>query len=143
MEDWYAKAQTLFPELQGFLFENHDRENPMGLWVDLFYMLHSAYEEVPANDDLIGRIYDYAAWSFEQPEREDAEYDLSDATAIGLIESIPLDKKAAQDLYRWMSPKSFDGFENLFRYFLSDEQFHAFREDFMQKSKAYGGPTRL
>ena len=143
MEDWYAKAQAVFPELQGFLFRDNDYDRPMALWIDLFYLLHTAYKESPSNDDLIGRIYGYAAWSFEQPETDDVETDLSTAAAFGLIESIPLEKRAADDLYRWMSTESFDGFENLFRYHLSDEQYRAFREDFMSKKKIYSGPSRF
>ena len=143
MENWLTKAEAMFPELQGFLFSHQFRDTPLALWIDLFDLLETAYQEQPVNDNLIGRIYDYAAWCFAQPETEDAEYDLSDATAVGLIESIPRVKTAAADLYRWMSVKSFDGFENLFRYFLSDEQYRAFREDFMQKSKTYSGTTRL
>lgn len=143
MEDWLAKAQELFPELQGNLFDNHIHDRPMALWIDLFDLLQMAYEEVPINDDLIGRIYEYAAWCFAQPESQDVKYDLSDATAVGLIESIPLAKKAAADLHRWISAESFDGFESLFRYHLPDEQYRAFREDFMRKSKTYTGTTRL
>ena len=144
VQDWLVKAQALFPELQGFLFENHDHDRPMALWIDLFDLLQMAYEEVPINDDLIGRIYEYAAWCFAQPESEDAEYDLSDETAIGLIESIPLAKKAAADLYRWMSIESFLGFENLFRYHLdTDDAYRKFRGEFLEKKKSYSGSSRI
>jgi hypothetical protein len=61
LEDWLSKALDMFPELQGILFEGHDQDNPTSLWIDLYSLLQSAYEEVPTNDDLIARIYDYAA----------------------------------------------------------------------------------
>jgi len=92
---------------------------------------------------LIGRIYSYAAWCFEQPDTNDTEADLSDATAIGLIETIPLDRKASDDLYRWITVEAFDGFENLFRYHLEDEAYRAFRAEFVLKKKTYSGPSIL
>ncbi|MGZ4859868.1 MAG: hypothetical protein ACXV8M_09960 [Candidatus Angelobacter sp.] len=144
MEDWLSKALDMFPELQGFLFEGHDHDTPISLWIDVSSLLDMAYDEVPTNDDLIGRIYDYAAWCFEQPQTDDRETDISGATAFGLIEGIPLIRKAAEDLYRWMSVESFLGFENLFRYHLDTEDaYRKFRDEFMEKRKSYSGPSRI
>jgi hypothetical protein len=42
---------------------------------------------------------------------------------VGLIESIPLNKRASDDLYRWMSQGTFHDYENLFRYHLSDQEY--------------------
>ena len=103
-----------------------------------------AYEEQPVNDNVIARIYDYASWCFAQPEKEDDETDLSDAAAFGLIENIPLEKRATDDLYRWMSVESFLGFENLFRYHLDTEDaYRKFHDEFMEKKKSYSGPSRI
>jgi hypothetical protein len=116
----------------------------MALWIDVFYLLHMAYEEQPVNDNLIGRIYDYAAWCFEQPDANSTETDLSSAAAFGLIEDIPLDKRAMDDLYRWMSVESFPGFENLFRYHLdTEDSYRKFHDDFMEKKKSFSGPSRI
>jgi hypothetical protein len=142
LENWLVKAQELFPELQGFLFADHCHDTPVALWIDLDYLLHTAYEEQPVNDDLIGRIYDYASWCLEQPETEGSETDLSGNVAFCLIDSIAFEKHASDDLYRWMSSESFDGFEELFRYHLSPEQYKAFRDDFMRKKKQ-SGPSRI
>jgi len=141
--DWLSKAQGLFPELESFLFQPQFYDSPNALWIDLFYLLQTAYDAEPSNDDLIGRIYSYAAWCFEQPDTKDTEADLSDATAIGLIETIPLDRKASDDLYRWITVEAFDGFENLFRYHLEDEAYRAFRAEFVRKKKTYSGPSIL
>ncbi len=142
-EDWLSKALDIFPELQGELFLHHDQDSPSSLWIDLFSLLHFAYEEDPWNEDLIRRIYSYAAWCFEQPQPDSAETDLSNAAAFGLIEDIPLDRKISEDLYRWMSVEAFDGFENLFRYHLEDDAYRAFREEFLRKKKTYSGPAIL
>ena len=59
-----------FPELQGFSFEHHCHDTPVALWIDLFSLFTGAYENSPVNDDLISRVYDYAAWCFQQPKTE-------------------------------------------------------------------------
>jgi hypothetical protein len=144
LEDWLSKALDSFPELQSVLFEGHDFDNPISLWIDLFSLLHSAYEEVPTNDDLIARIYDYAAWCFDQPQTNDRKTDICGATAFGLIEDIPLDRKVSEDLYRWMSVESFLGFESLFRYHLDTEDaYRKFRDEFLEKKKSYSGSSRI
>jgi hypothetical protein len=141
-EDWLSKALDLFPEL-ATEFERTDID-PRSFWIELYFALVAAYEQQPTNDDLIGRIYDYAAWCFEQPETEDGELDLSSATAFGLIEDIPLDRKVSDDLYRWMSVESFLGFENLFRYHLDTEAaYRKFHDEFMKKKEIYSGPSRI
>jgi hypothetical protein len=100
LEDWLSKALDMVPELQGFLFEGHDFDNPISLWIDLFSLLMKAYRETPIDDDLAGRIYAYAAWCFEQPQTDDDPADISTAAAFCLIESIPLDQKISNDLHR-------------------------------------------
>jgi hypothetical protein len=42
-----------------------------------------------------------------------------------------------------MSAETFEGFENLFRYMLDDEQYRKFREDFITKRQMYSGPSLL
>ena len=143
LKDWLTKAREDFPELKGWIFEGHYYNSPVDLWIDLVSLLSSAYWEQSANDDLIGRIYDYAAWCFKQPDSGTAETDLSSATAVGLIETIPQDRNVSQDLYRWMSLESFEGFENIFRYTLSDEQYGKFREEFLRMKQGYSGLSRI
>jgi hypothetical protein len=143
MDEWLAKAWDLFPELEGHLFNHHSHDTPVDLWIDLDNLLGMAYDETPSNDDLIGRIYDYADWCFKQPESDHAEI-LSSAAAFGLIENIPLNLKAADDLYRWMSIESFQGFESLFRYHLDTEDAYCrYRDEFMRKKQTYSGPSRI
>ena len=111
LEDWRAKALELFPEWEEMIGEE---QNPIALWIDLFNQFDEAYRIEPINDDLVGRIYGYAAWRLEQPSTESAETDPSSAAAVGLIESIPLNKRASADLYRWLTLEAFEGFETCF-----------------------------
>jgi hypothetical protein len=140
LEDWETKAMECFPDLLDVIDRN---DSPLGLWIDLYIELIKAYEKQPINDDLIGRIYDYAAWCFAQPQTDDVHTDLSSATAVGLIESIPLDKNISADLYRWMSVETFEGCERLFRYHLSDEAYREFHDEFMNKKAKYPRLSRL
>src|SRR6266566_4462637 len=90
LEQWHTKALESFPRLEEVI--NRNEGGPLGLWGELYLALIKAYEEHPINEDLIGKIYDYAAWCFSQPQTDDVGTDLSSAAAVGLIESIPLDK---------------------------------------------------
>ncbi|HZS27172.1 MAG TPA: hypothetical protein VFB76_08065 [Candidatus Angelobacter sp.] len=139
--DWLSKALDMFPELEDKFEYAHI--SPMSFWIELHLALLHAYEQQPSNDDLIGRIYDYAAWCFDQPQTNSAETDLSTAVACCLIEHLPLDRAVAEDLHRWMSAESFDGFESVFRYHLSEEQYITFRNDFMRRKRMYSGASRL
>jgi hypothetical protein len=141
MENWRAKALEQFPELQDLIEE---QSGIVALWIELYDALEAAYEEQPLNDELIGKVYDYAAWCVSQPQDQGADVeDPSSAAAVGLIESIPLDKKISDDLYRWFSIETFEGCESLFRYHLSDDEYRKFSDDFMGKKKQFAGPSRL
>jgi hypothetical protein len=141
MEDWRAKALERFPELQGEI--NRNQNGPLGLWDALYNTLATAYEHKPVNDDLVGRVYDYAGWCFQQSDTGNIETDLSNATAIGLIESLPLNHAVAQDLHRWLSIETFEGYERLFRHHLSEEEYRDFHADFLAKKKDHSGASRL
>ena len=146
MEQWLAKARAIFPELSELIDANQSGlldPSPLGLWNDLFLELEKAYDTQPPNDDLIARIYDYAAWCFRQGETRDINFDLSSATAVGLIENIPLNKRVSDDLFRWMSQETFDGCKMLFRYHLSDQEYENFSCEFLRKKKAYSGPPHF
>ncbi len=141
MENWRAKALEKFPELQEMIEE---KSGIIALWIELYNLLEAAYEKEPVSDQLIGKIYDYAAWCFNQPQDPDTGIeDPSSAAAVGLIENIPLNKHISEDLYRWFSVEAFDGFENLFRYHLSDEEYRKFSEEFRRKRREFPGDSRL
>lgn len=144
METWLDKALELFPEFEAEIDQNLSYSlGPTGLWNDLYMKLEDAYQEQPINEDLIGRIYDYAAWCLQQPQTGDVETDLSSAVAVGLIEDLPRDERVAGDLYRWVSVETFEGCKELFRYHLSEEEYEKLHREFMSKKKDYSGPSRL
>ena len=141
MENWRAKALERFPELQDLIEE---QSGIITLWVELYNALEAAYDERPINEELIGKVYDYAAWCVNQPQDQGAGVeDPSSAAAVGLIESIPLNKHISDDLHRWLSVETFKGCEALFRYHLSDDEYRKFSDDFMSKKKQFSGPSRL
>jgi hypothetical protein len=81
MDEWLSRGLKQFPELQDEI--NRNQNGTLGLWVVLYGALANAYEGRPVNDELIGRIYDYAAWCFQQSDTGDIQSDLSNATAVG------------------------------------------------------------
>jgi len=140
-EPWLDKALDLFSDLLERIGNGSD--SPMALWIELHLALEDAYREVPINEGLIRRIYDYAAWCMRQPESESADTDLSTAVAVAFIENLPLDMRVAADLYRWLSMETFEGCEGLFRYHLSDAEYGRLREDFLSRKKSYEGPSHF
>lgn len=140
LEEWRAKALECFPNLRELI---EKQPNPMSLWIELAFTLEQVYEEKPVRDEEIGKFYDFAAWCFKQARTESAETDLSSCVAVCFIEHIPLHRRISDDLYRWMSAGSFHGFENLFRYHLSDEKFKKFSAEFHAKKKTFKGTPRL
>jgi hypothetical protein len=140
LEEWRAKALECFPNLRELI---EKQTNPMSLWIELAFALEHVYEENPLNDERIGKFYEYAAWCFKQPRTEIAETDLNSCVAVCFIEHIPLHRGMSDDLYRWMSVGSFHGFENLFRYHLSDGEFKKFSAEFHAKKKNFKGVSRL
>ncbi len=139
--DWLSKALEMFPE-RSWRFEALEI-HPMSFWIELNCALVLAYEKRPIDEDLIGRIYDYASWCFDQPGTNSAETDLGTAVVVCFIEHLPERPAVADDLYRWMSIESFEGFESVFRYHLSEEQYIAFRNNFMRKKRTYSDSSHL
>ena len=140
MEDWRVKALEHFPDLQELI---EQASGPMGLWIEFHALFLTAYYDEPIDEERIGRVYDYARWCFEQPDTGDVATDLPTAASVAFVEHIPLDKRVSDDLYRWMSAESFAGFEELFRYHLSDEEYRRFAAEFHRKKKHFDGPSRL
>jgi hypothetical protein len=144
LERWQDKALELFPDVPKLSdVLGSAAPGPLGVCNELYLALIDSYVTKPFNDDRIGRIYDFAAWCFRQPQTHDASTDLSNAVAVGLIENLPLDQRVASDLYRWVSTETFEGCERLFQYHLSEEEYHKFLADFLNKKKQFSGSPRL
>ena len=143
MEYGLEKAAEYLPGFEDLLTGEQATPGPMALWIELRNELVMAYDASPPNEDLIRGIYDFAAWCLAQPQTDDVSTDLSTAVSVAFIEDLPLDRPVAQDLHRWMSVESFEGFENLFRYHLSDEEYRQFSKDFMSRRKPSDPAPRL
>ena len=89
LETWRTEALQRFPELTSRIKQSSGVSD---LWGYLYSACEGAYEIDPTGDNLIGRIYDYAAWCLSQPESENIETNLPNAAAIGFIESLPLSR---------------------------------------------------
>ena len=108
----------------------------MVLWTEISLRLADTYESATPDADFISRIYKFAFWCLAQPPADSADSDLSTAVAVAFIEDIPLHPRVAADLHRWLSTEDFDGFTELFRYHLDENQFSAFRREFLEKKNA-------
>jgi hypothetical protein len=144
MQDWRAKAIELLPDApdveelvtapSSILFD---------LWLELYFVLVDCYQEKPPNDVLIGRIYDFASWCLTHPRTEDAETDVSSATAVGFIEPLPLDRQVLGDLHRWVSVETFQGCEGLLSIPSLRRGYRKFSCEFLSKKKLLNVQSRL
>ena len=141
MEYWVTKAAEFLPELEALITRVQPVSGPMGLWSDLYFELVKAYDVSPINEDLIRRIYAFAAWCLNRPKASDASTDASSAVAVAFIEDLPLDRRIWEDLHRWMSVETFKGLENLFRYHLSEAEYREFSSEFIRKKKLADSPS--
>jgi hypothetical protein len=88
-EDWRARALASFPGLRDDL-EDEDRIFSIYILLgDLLHLLNGAHRE--GDDDMLRRIYGYAAWSREQPDD-----DIQNAAGVSFYEHL-FDE-------RWMRP---------------------------------------
>jgi hypothetical protein len=129
---WREKTAEFLPE---FTEQSTSAESPMALWIEISFELEKAYEAKTASEDFVGRIYRFAFWCFNQPQTDSAESDLSTAVAVAFIENIALNSKTAADLHNHLSIEEFDGIGPLFRYHLDENQFAAFRREFVARKK--------
>jgi len=85
---WRRRASESFPELASKLPDPSEIFSPYDLWFELLPMTRSAHRS--DDDDLLGRIYSYAEWSFTQGA------ELENAVAVSFYEHL-FDEK-------WMRP---------------------------------------
>jgi hypothetical protein len=117
--DWGREAFTRFPDL----IEDLDFvSSPYDVWFVLTEAFKKAYK-APRNEDLISRIYAYAAWCCEQPRGETAENDLGSCVCVCFYEHIPQSPEALEDMPRWFSRADVLAMRELFSYHVGDKGF--------------------
>jgi hypothetical protein len=99
MARWRAAAIERLPEFREIIAK---AETIMQLWIELKNEFRNAYLE-PRNDDLIGRIYSFAEWSWQAPRLEDAVHDPSTGATVAFLEHIPSIPAARDDMPRWLT----------------------------------------
>lgn len=134
MSTWRRIALETLPELRQTI---ERADSPMVLWIELHWALERAYCLQPPDDDRIARLYRYAEWSWDSPNA-----DARSAVACAFYEHIPQNGTIARDLSRWMTTERFRQLEEVFRYFLSEEQFQKFRTRFLDRREHIGRSLR-
>ncbi len=133
MASWREKAEQIFPELADSVRE---AETPYLLWSDLYDAFEIAYGP-PRDESLIKRVYGYADWCIDQRQGETAEDDLVTCVAVSFYEHIPQHAEARADMPRWFTLQDFLGMGKLFRYNLSDAEFEALKQHFIEHQDMY------
>jgi len=153
MEKWRRKADEFFPELaakfaeEEALFNYRDEAtgeepDPIGfnsyqLWFLLRDAFENAYDDVPRNESLIQRIYQYADWCCSQPRGQTAANDLLTCVAVCFYEHIPEHPKARADMPRWWCVEDLAGERNILAYNLSPEEFEDLRRYLYKERHQY------
>jgi hypothetical protein len=97
MPEWRQRAVELFPELRDELADEDEIFSPNALWFELLPLACDARRT--GNDDLLRRIYGYAAWSWEQGG------ELANSVGVSFYEHL-LDEPWMRPLvFAWLSPR--------------------------------------
>jgi len=132
---WRNKAAELVPEFRTAI---RKADNVMTLWTDLYLGLEDAYEEVPPNEDVIARIYDFARWCMNNSAERD---DPRTAVSVAFYEHLPTNAKVRAGLQKHLSQQEFMDLKSLFQYFLSKCDYADFEREFLTGIQpARGGP---
>jgi len=120
LPDWRGQAREMLPELEP---EIEEAENPMALWLDIWFSFTKAYE-APIADDRIRRIFAYARWSAEQPKIPNTglDGDLFTCVVVCFYEHITQNPAARKDMPRWFSRTQLAEWEQAFRYHCSEPE---------------------
>ena len=70
----------------------------------------------PRNEDLIRRIYAFAAWCESQPPGSTAEDDLGTCVTVCFTEHIPTIPEALDDMPRWFTREEVERMKETFMY---------------------------
>jgi hypothetical protein len=120
-DTWKTEAYRRFPELQES-FEAGKCDTPYLLWFQLLDAFRAAYD-LPRNESLIKRIYDYSDWCCQQPSGETAEDDLLTCVAVSFYEHIPDTPAALADMPRWFTLDDVRTMKTTFSYLVGEEGF--------------------
>ena len=115
-----------------------DAPNVMSLWIEFNQELEAAYDARPPDEERIRAIYRYALWALQESGNDD----VVTAVVVAFFEHLPTRAAVRDDVYRWFSPEVFCSLEAPFRYFLSEEEFVAFRSEYQRRRAAWAGGRR-
>ncbi len=134
MSLWRRIAIERLPELQCKIA---DADNAFDLWIELYNELNRIYQHEPDNESLIGRIYKYAAWCWNQSRND---Y-LRTAVIVCFYEVLPTDKVIRKDVARWLSVEEFAALRPVFGYYLSKKAVDEFAHEFSDRKQRLEAPT--
>lgn len=130
MSQWRRIAIERVPSCKRSIEE---AENPMALWIELYFELEQAYETEPPQEETIHQIYGYAFQCLDSSRNND----LLTAVVCTFFEHLPTHGKVRHDLPNRISRKGFSNLEPASRYFLDDDEFKKFQIQFLASKVRY------
>src|SRR5947207_1342020 len=130
MSAWRRVAIEKIPRLR-WLIEQSD--SVWVLWVELWLCFVRAHSD-PIDEELIGQVYDYAAWSAASRDPNTRT-----AAVLRFYEHLPTKPQIRAQMAKWLSPAAFTGMGEVFRYHLcSDKAYREFVREFYEQRDRLG-----
>lgn len=128
MSAWRRKAIELLPEYRQLV---EVADTPMFLWTEL----ESVFSRASEQEDIstLSKIFDYAQWCWKESRYDDT----INGALIGFYENIPSRKEDWWTVPRFIQSADFNRLEQVFRYFLTDEQFTSFHDYYNEERRRH------
>jgi hypothetical protein len=133
---WKSTASDLFPELRERFT---DADTPYLLWFELLAAFEAAYDEVPPDESMIARIYQFCDWCIEAPGGETAADDLCTCAIVSFLEHVPEHPAAREDMPRWLSYEEVAESETFFAYHLGHAGFEELKRHMRKNQHRFIG----
>jgi len=112
-------------------------ETPYLLWSELHGAFERAYDALPRDKSLIGRIYAFSDWCARAPRGDTAADDLLTCVAVCFLEHIPEHPAARWDMPAWFTLEELLASRAIFSYHIGDRAFLALADYFRANSAMY------
>jgi hypothetical protein len=97
MPEWRERAIELFPELRTEIADEDEIFSTYALWFELLPLVRDAHRT--GSDDLLRRIYGYAAWMYEQGS------DLANSVTVSFYEHLFDEGWMRPLVVHWLNPR--------------------------------------
>jgi hypothetical protein len=130
MSAWRRRAIDQFPRLKPGI---EKCEGIRVFWIDLWVDFESAHE-APMDEVFIEKVYDYARWCFYYAHNPKITF----AVARHFYGYLPTEPLIRREVPKWLKPGDFEGFREVFRYQIGDDDLERFSREYYEAGNQKG-----